>query len=64
MCGNWANIALSGLGERFWNYLLIEKKGIFLIKRAAVSCGEKCWVLRIDPGFAVPHCQLWAGGWV
>lgn len=39
MCGNWANIALSRLGERFWNYLLIEKKGIFLINRTAVSSG-------------------------
>lgn len=64
MCGNWANIALSGLGERFWNYLLIEKKGIFLINRAAVSSGGKCWVLRVDSGFGVSQCQLGAAGWV
>lgn len=36
-----------------------KKKGIFLINRAAVSSGGKCWVLRIDSVFAVS--QLWAG---
>lgn len=55
MRGNWANIALSRLGEKLWNYLLIgeKKKDIFLINRAGISSGDELLVLQLS------HDCLW-----